>query len=282
MPNAYVGLATLKSAGAMNITGTADDTRLRQYIEAVSRAFDSYLGRHLYSLTATRRFSGNGRNRLLLPQDLIAVTSLKEDTTGDATYDTTWASTDYELAPYEAEPTGPAGRETTRPYWAIEINRRSNGTKTAFARGQKRFELVGKWGYAETKVDSGSLLNGALTAAATTATVDDGTDFEVAQTIMVDSEQMYVTAISTNTLTVERGVNGTTAAAHDDDATVNIIEYPPPVREAAIIQVMRQWSQRQAGYANQVGEDGLVRVASGRLAPEVMEKLDPYRRLWVA
>jgi len=69
--------------------------------------------------------------------------------------------------------------------------------------------------------DSTSLLNGAITStSATSIVVDQGGDFENNQNIKVDSEEMTITNISGNTLTVIRGVNGTTAATHTDNTIV--------------------------------------------------------------
>ena len=69
--------------------------------------------------------------------------------------------------------------------------------------------------------DSTSDLNGAITDAnATSIVVDDGTDFEVGQNILVGSEEMTITAISTHTLTVIRGVKSTTPATHLDNVSV--------------------------------------------------------------
>ena len=69
--------------------------------------------------------------------------------------------------------------------------------------------------------DSTSDLAAAISSSsATSISVDDGTDFEVNQNIKVGSEEMTVTNIASNTLTVVRGVNGTTAATHSDNANV--------------------------------------------------------------
>ena len=69
--------------------------------------------------------------------------------------------------------------------------------------------------------DSTSDLAAAISStSATSISVDDGTDFEVNQNIKVDNEEMTVTNIASNTLTVVRGVNGTTAATHSDNANV--------------------------------------------------------------
>ena len=69
--------------------------------------------------------------------------------------------------------------------------------------------------------DSTSDLNGAITStSATSVVVDDGTDFEVGQNILVGSEEMTITAINTHTLTVIRGVKSTTPATHLDNVSV--------------------------------------------------------------
>ena len=72
MTNAYVSLDNLKSSGVLNITGTDDDGRLLQLVESVSRLVDRYCNRHFYVLNATRKFDGDGKPVLLVP-DLISV-----------------------------------------------------------------------------------------------------------------------------------------------------------------------------------------------------------------
>merc|ERR1712000_122656 len=68
-----------------------------------------------------------------------------------------------------------------------------------------------------------SQLNGVITATDDTGiVVDDGSVFKASDVIIVDDEQMTVSSISSNTLTVVRGANSTTATAHDDDAPVLI------------------------------------------------------------
>ena len=108
--------------------------------------------------------------------------------------------------------------------------------------------------------------------------VDNGGHFEVLQTILVDSEQMYVTGISGNTLTVVRGVNGTTAATHLDDAVIDVYRYPYAVTEATLMQASRLWTRRASGYANLVGfaDTGTMRPWVG-MDIEVQEMLNAFR-----
>ena len=71
------------------------------------------------------------------------------------------------------------------------------------------------------KVASGSLLNGTVAVEDEDVAVDNGTHFSVKDVILVNSEKMLVTAISSNTLTVIRGYLGTTApSSHADDSIV--------------------------------------------------------------
>ncbi len=75
-------------------------------------------------------------------------------------------------------------------------------------------------------IDAGTdvtTLNGDINNAVTTVTVTDGTSIPagVGFLIQIDNEQMNVTAKSTNTLTVMRAANGTTAGSHSNGAAVN-------------------------------------------------------------
>ena len=64
-------------------------------------------------------------------------------------------------------------------------------------------------------------LNGAITdASATTVTVTSASSLRAEQLIMVGSEKMTISSISSNTLIVGRGAGGTSAATHSDGASV--------------------------------------------------------------
>lgn len=76
-------------------------------------------------------------------------------------------------------------------------------------------------------------LNEALDASETAVDVDAGTEFITGDIISVDDERMIVTGIAANTITVIRGVQGTTAATHDTGS--NIIKV---AREAVVTRMM--------------------------------------------
>jgi hypothetical protein len=68
-----------------------------------------------------------------------------------------------------------------------------------------------------------TLLNEALDSSETGVDVDDGTKFKINDVIKIDSEQMLITSISTNTLTVTRAYNSTSATTHLDNAGITVV-----------------------------------------------------------
>ena len=238
----YGDLTKLKDTSLLDdpVGGSGSDTELFQLLLAVSVAVDNYCNRHFYPLTATRTFDGTADVVLLVP-DLLTVTTLKSDDDDDGTFETDWAATDYTLLPLNADPTQHWGG----PHHAVRTLAR--GTKQAFARGQARYEIAGVWGYRAFQEGSGSLTDGAVAnATVTSVTVDDGTDFAVGQTIAIDAEQMLVTNISANVLTVTRALNGTAGATHADNTTVSILRWPAPVERATLINTARIWTRAPA------------------------------------
>lgn len=73
--------------------------------------------------------------------------------------------------------------------------------------------------------NASSLLNGAINDVVTSLVVDDATTFPNSGDfrIVIDSEIMIVTGVSGTTFTVTRGAEGTTAAAHSDNAPITHI-----------------------------------------------------------
>lgn len=262
----YGDLTKLKDDSLLQdpANGTGDDDELFQLLLASSEAVDRYCNRHFYPLTTTRYFDGDGKLDLQVP-DLISLTTLKEDGDEDLTFETTWASTDYHMMPHSAEPTTHWGM----PYSKVAV--RKKGTQSAFAAGQRNYELAGVWGYRSYIEDSGSLLDDAtpLNASAVTVTVDDGSDFAIGQTIRIESEDMLITAISTNDLTCTRGLNGTTAATHADDSAISIVRWPSPVERATLMNAARMWTRAPAFEPFYVDAD---------LDTDVRLLLETYRR----
>ena len=99
--NGYASLADVKAAA--RITDSIDDSLLELSIESASREIDSYTERVFYQTGS----EGTPVARVYVPQDLyvvetddiISVTTLKTDSNGDGTFDTTFDASDFQLEP---------------------------------------------------------------------------------------------------------------------------------------------------------------------------------------
>jgi len=270
----YSDVATLKRRFAIADANTIDDTRLHQILRAVTEKLEGPGGcrRHFAVRQATRYYSGSpampGR---LSVEDLLSVTSMAIDQGGSGTYDATLASDDYLLWPYE---------DDRWPKLAIELDART-GTYREWPRTQRAVQVIGTWGYGDGQSatpyhDSGATVTVA-TATATTATVSDAALLAVGQTVLVGSEQMYLTGLvngTTDSATVKRGANGTTAAAHTSAAAAYVYDYPDALREACLLQAMRIYLRNKAPF-------GVLGTGSME-TPVVIPKLDPDVQAMIA
>jgi len=223
----YANIADVK--GVLGITATTDDTVIRKICEAASRSVDSYTNRYFYTQSATRYF--DGAVRLWIP-DLLSITTLKTDEDGNATFENTFATTDYILYG-----TGLEDSLNTYPRIRIEISEDSD--YSSFASGVKKgVEIAGLWGYGDgisaTPYIADTTITEDLTAGEADIDVDSVTNLSAGQVILIGSEQYYIYSIATKTLTVEPGVNGTTQATHSSGATIYIYQYPADIRQACI------------------------------------------------
>jgi hypothetical protein len=94
--NGYAPLADVKAA--LRITDNVDDGLLEISIEAASREIDGFCERFFYSESGTRVYLPTD-GFLCHTDDIQTVTTLKTDTTGDGTFDRTFATTDFQLSP---------------------------------------------------------------------------------------------------------------------------------------------------------------------------------------
>lgn len=136
--NGYCTLAELR--GRMNIPAadTGSDTIYEATIEAASRAIDGFTGRRFYQITATARvFTAEDSGWLEVP-DLVSVTTFQTDSDGDRTYEDTWATTDYDLEPFNASDVG-------LPYTWVEIT--PDGLYSLPVGTRKGIKITGTWGW---------------------------------------------------------------------------------------------------------------------------------------
>jgi hypothetical protein len=146
MTNPYASLNDVKAAA--RITDTIDDGLLEIAIESSSRDIDAYTERVFYSTGAT------AVARVYIPQDIylvetddiISVTTLKSDSTGNGTFDVTWAASDYQLEPLNGRAGGidtPATRiRAIGDYlWPVYEPRNVNSN-------QASVQVTGRFGFA--------------------------------------------------------------------------------------------------------------------------------------
>ncbi len=273
----YASIADVK--GVLGITATTDDVTIRKIVEAASRSIDQYTNRTFVTSTATKIFDGNVE--LWIP-DLLSITTLKTDEDGDYDYDNTYDTGDYILY-------GVGIEDTLNTYPKIRIEIDPNGDYSSFASGyQKGVQIAGIWGYGDgisaTPYISDTTTAEALDASETGVDVTSATNLSAGQLILVESEQMYIYSISSTTLTVERGVNGTTATTHDTAKTIYIYQYPSDIRQACIdLSVATYQNRAKQGLQTERIGDYSYTIAGTSLGKSmvesILESIRPYKRM---
>jgi len=240
--NGYATRAQLTAELDSSGSATIDTTRLDQIAYQASRVVDGWTGRRFYPSTDTRYFTPRYSDVLWI-DDLLSVTTLKTDIDGGRGYGTTWTATDYDLEPYNAEDQG-------LPYTAIRVAPQSG---QYFPRIRRGVEIVGKWGYYEVPEASGATVAGAHNDSVTALVVDSSTFFSVGHILVIGTEYLRVDAVTvttvdevdTHTLTVVRGINGSTAAAIDDGTAINVLTFPG-ITVSVLRLATRMWHLRKA------------------------------------
>ncbi len=285
MFGAYATIADVKNS--LGISGTSDDTMVRKMLESASREIDRYCNRTFIVSSAAKVF--DGALSLDIP-DLLSITTLKTDEDGDYDYDNLFAVTDYILYGVGLEDT-----LNTFPKIRIEID--PNGDYSSFAAGYKKgVQIIGLWGYGNgislTPYIIDTTIAEALDASETGIDVTSVTNLSAGQVILIESEQVYIYSISATTLTVERGVNGTTAATHDTGKSIYIYQYPSDVRQTCIelASYFYQNRTRQGLRSEHIGDYSyttiVASVIGGAVVGGVIETMlsdciRSYRRLRV-
>src|SRR3990167_625117 len=102
--NGYATLVEIKAA-MTSVMGTTQDSVIERVVTAVSREIDRHCRRRFYGVSETRYYTPVDYAKLDIDDvGTSGSITLKTDEDGDRTYETTWASTDYDLWPYNAAP----------------------------------------------------------------------------------------------------------------------------------------------------------------------------------
>jgi hypothetical protein len=238
--NGYARLSAIKRLSAGMVGNHGLDAVYLDDSDSQSRDFDGRVGRHFYTKHETRYGWGPGwlygidpatecitKRIVSLPFDVISLATLKVDLDDDGTFETTLVDgTDYRLGPDGAE-------------WKRHIELLRSGEISAWEQRSRFAELAGAFGYSAEWKATG--LTGTLSSSSDTSlTASDvaGTLIEPGDTLQMGTEQLYVSAVSGVTVTVERGVNGSTAATQTTVA-ISVRRYPRDVEDIIAKRVVQ-------------------------------------------
>ena len=232
-------LHQLRQRLGLSDSDTGDDARLLMALQAASAQIEATAGRRFSPRMATIEHDIHPRHttELLLDDDLLQLDSM---TNGDGSSIDTL---DVITMP-ESTMDGP-----------ISVLRLIGGQAFVWDESPLRAVRVsGMWGWHDRwtrawRDSADNVQDNPLGAAATTITVSDadGADshnaalrFQVGQLLRIEDEYVRVLAVNatSNVLTVLRGVNGTTAAAHNQSVQIDIFQ---PALEVEMLCL--RWAQ---------------------------------------
>ena len=270
--NVYATPTDLKRR--LGITDTTRDLMLWHLLHVASRIVEGHCGRNFYVTSGSKRFDVRDRRGVQV-DDLIEIAQVVEDWDGDGVYERIRERKDYILYPLDSNP----GSLHGVPFHSLRTPRRRGGL--CFPTGRASVQITGRWGYRSHFVSlDGYISNGGaqLTKASKSFPVDDDSNVRAGQTVLVGNEQMFVKQVGASVLNVERGINGTSAVAHDDGSLLKALSYPAEVIEATLLVAVDRWRRRD-GIAR--SNDGVAIVDDQLYDPsgDVSRLLAPYRRL---
>jgi hypothetical protein len=223
-------------------------------LESVSRRIDSVCHRSQYGSgfgprIGTNYYDGMAVNALLLNDDLLSLTSLTVAPQTGGTPVTLTVTTDYFLSNVNGY-TGPPWRQLLLTgTGAIQSFAGSVWPGIYGVTAYRTIAVAGTYGYANVTIPTGTTVASGLSVGttATTFTTSATPLISPGMTLLIDSEQVYLYALSGTTATIVRGVNGTTAATHADSSTIARYQYDARVHEVCLRLYLRRLKARDAG-----------------------------------
>lgn len=267
----YTTLNDLVASGEgaqLNISGTAANTHLSRLIRETSRDIDAVCNRifvprvqaqtyDAYTVNAwslspwyrggragdvfQSRTGGHAYGRILyVDDDLLEVTTL---TNGDGS---SIAAANYLLYPANSYPKESLHlKQSAGIAWLPD----SSGNY------EQVISLTGIFGYHDNYTlawySAGTIADVAgINSSVTSYTASASHGIVAGMLLKIESEYVYVSGVSTNTITIVRGVNGSTAAAHATATAVNYWGVMNRVSEICREAVAARWNLR----ANPIGQ----------------------------
>lgn len=272
--NWYCHRDIVKDALGIPATSTREHVQIDSAAEAVSRLFDRYVGGQFFPTLQTRHYTPYGSDFLYIDPALSVVTL--HTANGGTSFDTTWATGDFRLAPYNATLMSPPGA-----YY--EIQRTATGRYSFPVGVDRSVRVQANFGLFDERSSAPAVVATAINATQQTIEFGSATMLHVGQTLLLDSEQIFLKEYNGSSVyQVERARNGTSGATHSSNSTVEFYRYPE-IDRAAIYQCQMDFRTKDSPmgmYVPMVTEEKLR--APGGIHPFVARQLDPYRRRLVA
>jgi hypothetical protein len=199
MANWYTTREAVKRA--LLLAGDDRNRQVDDLVEAASRQIERFTRRFFIPRTETRKYYWPQETvtswRLWLDQGIISVSSLTTDNG-----DTTIPSTNYFLEPLNFGP----------PYDRIEINLATSSFFSARTTRQRAIAVTGDWGW-DANTQAAGTLAAAMDASQTTLDCSDASLIEVGDTLLIESERLFVSGRST--LSTTATLNGALTATQN-------------------------------------------------------------------
>lgn len=228
MSNCYTTREAVKAAMSA-AAGSSNDAAIDRLIEQVSRAVDRAARTWFIPKTETRKLPFTRRwvigHKLFFDAYLLELTTLK-DRGGDRTLT---EGTHFFLQP---ENEGP-------PYsWAEILLSQGVTFEGGSTTHQQSFEITGKWGEHDETQSASELAAAIASTTATTLQVKDGSKVGVGDTLLIESEQLFVSDRDSIDLAVNLG---DALTKDDSDETVTIGN---PTDDLNVGEVIRVGSEK--------------------------------------
>lgn len=280
---------------------TQYDTLFLTLSQRLSRWIDNHTERMFYPFIDTRFYSVNrNRSRIsdfefedsefddLWIDDLMEITSVSISEDDGSTY-TALATGDY--IPMHGQ-----DFNSEKSYTLLKVDR--NGDLGSWPIGQRSVKVIGTFNFTDDRSNFfedtlDEVENNPLTAAGTSLTVNDvdGADqrgipprIAPGNLLRMESELVEVASVNAtgNTAVIVRAANGSTAAAHAQNIQIDKFMPPEPVKDACIIQAIKQFKRGQAGFGDAAAQIDLGRVLQMKSFDEgALVKLQAYMKLGI-
>lgn len=233
--NQYATLDEMRAFKSISSTSTDDDTELLRYLTWASRQIDIFCKRRKFHPTiATYSFDyQRSSQNHWLDRDLLELTTLSVD-------GTSISSANYQLYPIN-----------NYPKYRVALKLNQSNVFTYSSTPQAAVSMAGVWGWHDdwdnAWLDTGDTVQDAgginASVASLTFTDIDGTCVDgfsrrcsAGHLLKINSEYLAVTATNTttNVATIRRGVNGSTAAVHDNGDTIYVYRTPAVANMATL------------------------------------------------